>query len=155
MGPQILLLLVGGVVADRWSGARVMVWANVVCAGAEALAAMLLWLNSVQVWHLVVMSAVCGAASAFFTPAASGVVVEVVPGPLRHSANALLKIGQNTVKVGGPAVGGVLVAAVGPGWGIAWDAVTFAAAAIVPLGVRQIRGLSLAAEPASPKLARR
>ncbi|MEU1073182.1 MULTISPECIES: MFS transporter [unclassified Streptomyces] len=129
MGPQIVLLLVGGVVADRWSRARVMVWTNVVSAAAEGLAALLLWFGSATVWHLVVMSAACGAASAFFTPATVGVVVEVVPKPWRHSANALLKIGQNTVKVAGPALGGVLVSAVGPAWVIGWDAATFAAAA--------------------------
>ncbi|MFE7117262.1 MFS transporter [Streptomyces sp. NPDC057654] len=129
--PQVLLLLLGGVVADRWSRARVMVWSNVVCAVAEAVAVLLLWFGSAQVWHLVVMSAVCGAASAFFAPAAGGVVVEVVPSVLRHAANALLKIGQNVVKVGGPALGGGLVAVVGPGWAIGWDALTFAAAALL------------------------
>lgn len=72
IAPQILLLLVGGVVADRWSRARVMVWTNAVSALAEATAAVLLFTGSAQVWHLVAMAAVCGAASAFFTPAAAG-----------------------------------------------------------------------------------
>ncbi|MFJ8803030.1 MFS transporter [Streptomyces sp. NPDC102487] len=130
VAPQILLLLVGGVVADRWSRARVMVWSNVVCAAAEAAAVLLLVSGgAARVWHLVAMSALCGAAGAFFTPAAGGVVVEVVPAELRHAANALLKIGQNSVKVAGPALGGVLVAVVGPGWALGWDAVTFAASA--------------------------
>ncbi|MET7715328.1 MFS transporter [Streptomyces sp. NPDC005407] len=35
MAPQILLLLIGGVVADRFSRAQVMVWANVTSAMAE------------------------------------------------------------------------------------------------------------------------
>lgn len=131
IAPQILLLLVGGVVADRWSRARVMVWTNAVSALAEAAAAVLLFTGSAQVWHLVAMATVCGAASAFFTPAAGGVVVEVVPAEMRHAANALLKLGQNTVKVAGPALGGVLVAVVGPGWVIGWDALTFAAAALL------------------------
>lgn len=94
--PQILLLLVGGVVADRLPRHRVMVWSNVVCAVAEAAAVLLLLSGTARVWHLVAMSAVCGAAGAFFTPAAGGIVVEVVPAELRHAANALLKIGQNT-----------------------------------------------------------
>ncbi|MFJ5842217.1 MFS transporter [Streptomyces shenzhenensis] len=127
--PQILLLLIGGVVADRWSRATVMVWTNIVSAVAEVTAAGLLWTGTAKVWHLVLTSAVCGAASAFFTPAAGGVVVEVVPPEMRHQANALLKIGQNSVKVGGPAVGGAVVALVGPAWTIGWDAVTFVAAA--------------------------
>lgn len=131
MIPQILLLLIGGVVADRWSRARVMVWANVVCCVAESLAALLLWSGHARVWHLAAMSMVCGAASAFFTPAAGGVVVDVVPAEMRHTANALLKIGQNTVKVGGPALGGFLVAVAGPAWVIGWDALTFAVAAVL------------------------
>ncbi|MFD4560523.1 MFS transporter [Streptomyces sp. NPDC058469] len=129
--PQILLLLIGGVVADRWSRATVMVWTNVMSAVAEAVAAGLLWTGTAEVWHLVLTSAVCGAASAFFTPAAGGVVVEVVPPEMRHQANALLKIGQNSVKIGGPAVGGAVVAAAGPAWTIGWDAVTFIAAAVL------------------------
>ncbi|MFE5596543.1 MFS transporter [Streptomyces sp. NPDC056549] len=63
-------------------------------------------------------------------PAAGGVVVEAVPKEMRHGANALLKIGQNTVNVGGQALGGVLVAVAGPAWVIGGDALTFAAAAV-------------------------
>ncbi|MEU7159180.1 MFS transporter [Streptomyces chrestomyceticus] len=131
LAPQILLLLIGGVLADRWSRATVMVWTNILSATAQGGAAVLLWSGAAQVWHLVVVSALCGAASSFFTPAAGGVVVEVVPAELRYAANALLKIGQNTVKVAGPAVGGVLVAAVGSGWVIGWDALTFVGAAVL------------------------
>ncbi|MFJ8142707.1 MFS transporter [Streptomyces sp. NPDC096013] len=101
VAPQILLLLVGGVVADRLPRHRVMVWSDIVCALAEALAAALLWSGTARVWHLVLMSGICGAASAFFTPAAGGIVKEVVPAEARHAANALLKIAQNLVKVGG------------------------------------------------------
>ncbi|MFF1690794.1 MFS transporter [Streptomyces sp. NPDC058254] len=129
--PQILLLLVGGVVADRFSRDQVMVWTNIISAVVEGAAALLLWAGRAEVWHLVVMSALCGAASAFFGPAAGGIVVEVVPATMRRQANALLKLSQNLVKIGGPAVGGVLVAAVGASWVIAWDAATFAAAAVL------------------------
>ncbi|TLQ38881.1 MFS transporter [Streptomyces marianii] len=131
VAPQILLLLVGGVVADRLPRARVMVWSNVVCAVAEGLAAALLWSGAARVWHLVLMSGICGVAAAFFTPAAGGIVKEVVPAEARHAANALLKIAQNLVKVGGPALGGVLVAAFGSAWAIGWDAATFAASALL------------------------
>ncbi|MEU6443197.1 MFS transporter [Streptomyces sp. NPDC047046] len=131
MVPQIVLLLVGGVVADRVSRAVVMLWSNVVSACASALAALLLWQGTAKVWHLVLVAAVTGGAAAFFGPAAGGVVKEVVPGELRHQANALLRLAQNTVKVGGPAVAGVLVAAVGPASAMAWDAVAFVVAAVL------------------------
>jgi MFS family permease len=129
--PQIALLLVGGVVADRFDRARVMVWSNLVCALAETVAVALLWSGAARAWHLVVMVGACGAAGAFFAPAADGVVVEVVPAEQRHTANALLKIGQNMGKVVSPALGGFVVAAAGPAWAIGWDAVTFATSALL------------------------
>ncbi|MGW3200073.1 MFS transporter [Streptomyces sp. NPDC001118] len=131
MVPQIVLLLAGGVVADRASRAAVMLWSNVVSAVASGAAALLLWQGTARVWHLVVVSAMCGAAAAFFQPAAGGVIKDVVPAELRHQANALLRLAQNAVKVGGPALGGLLVATAGPAWAIAWDGLTFVAAALL------------------------
>lgn len=53
------------------------------------------------------------AAGGFFAPAADGAVAEVVSAGQRHTANALLKFGQNTGKAASPALGGVLDAAAG------------------------------------------
>ncbi|MFF3378623.1 MFS transporter [Streptomyces sp. NPDC002680] len=129
--PQIAALPVGGVVADRLDRARVMVWSNLVCAFAEVAAVVLLVSGAARVWQLAVMAGVCGAAGAFFAPAADGAVAEVVPAGQWHTANALLKFGQNTGKAASPALGGVLIAAAGPAWAIGWDAVTFAASAFL------------------------
>ncbi|MFK0110907.1 MFS transporter [Streptomyces sp. NPDC091217] len=129
--PQLALLPVGGVVADRLDRARVMVWSNLACALAEALAVVLLVRGAARVWELAVMAAVCGAAGAFFAPAADGAVAEVVPAGQRHTANALLKFGQNTGKMASPALGGALITAAGPAWAIGWDAVTFVASALL------------------------
>ncbi|WP_217560389.1 MFS transporter [Streptomyces sp. GbtcB6] len=129
--PQLAALPVGGVVADRLDRARVMVWSNLACAFAEAAAVVLLVSGAARVWQLAVMAGVCGAAGAFFAPAADGAVAEVVPAGQWHTANALLKFGQNTGKAASPALGGVLIAAAGPAWAIGWDAVTFAASAVL------------------------
>ncbi|WP_344072948.1 MFS transporter [Streptomyces crystallinus] len=129
--PQIALLPVGGVIADRHARGRVMVWSNLVCALAEAAAAGLIWSGTVRTWQLALMAGVCGAASAFFTPAAEGNVVQVVPAGQRHTANALLKFGQNVGKMSSPALGGALVGAAGPAWALGWDAITFAVSALL------------------------
>jgi MFS family permease len=63
--------------------------------------------------------------------AAVAIVAEVVQAELRHAANALLRIGQNSVKVAGPALGGVLVAAFGSARVIGWEALTLAASAVL------------------------
>lgn len=82
--PQILLLLVGGVVADRLSRVRGMVWSSLVCAVAKGLAVVPLWTGTARVWHLVLVSGVCGEAAVFFGPAAGGIVREVVPAGRRQ-----------------------------------------------------------------------
>ncbi len=134
--PQLLLLLVGGVVADRWPRTRVLTVTNLACASAQATAALLLGTGAVAVWQLAGLAAVCGTAAAFSVPAGSGMLPDLVPGALRQEANALLKLAQTTVKVGGPALGAAVVALTSPAWVIGWDAVTFTGAAFLLAGLR-------------------
>ncbi len=129
--PQVVLLLVGGVIADRLPRGRVMVASNVVSAAAQATSAVLLITGEARLWHLAAAAMVSGCATAFFAPAAQGVVPQTVPPEQLQPANALLRLNLNVMKVLGPALGGVLVAVTGPGYGIAWDALTFALAAVI------------------------
>jgi MFS family permease len=126
---RVLLLLLGGVVADRLPRRRVMLTADVVRAVAQALVAALLITGSPRIWELVVLSAVCGAADAFFSPAVIGVVPELVDAGRRSQANALLGMSSSTAAVVGPATAGALVATVGPGPAFAFDGATFAVSA--------------------------
>jgi MFS family permease len=123
--PQVIFLLVGGVWADRLPRHLVMVTSDVVGAAAQATAAVLLLLGQAQVWHIVVLAAVRGTASAFFVPASSAVVPQTVPQQMLQQANALLGLSRNATGILGAAGGGVLVAAVGPGWALAGDAATY------------------------------
>jgi MFS family permease len=129
--PQVLLLLVGGVLADRLPRGRLMVGSNVVSAAGQAATATFLLTGRPPVWGLAALAVVTGAASAFFGPASQGVLPQTVPAEQLHQANALLRLSLNMVRVLGPAVGGVLVAIIGSGWVIGWDAATFAIAAAV------------------------
>ncbi|MFD0381976.1 MFS transporter [Streptomyces stramineus] len=129
--PQALLLFVAGVAADRWPRVRIMVTANTVSAAAQAGAALLLWSHLARLWQLALLAAVCGAASAFFLPASSGLLADIVPAELRPAANALLRLGQTATRVGGPAVAAALVVAAGPPSVLACDALSFAGAALL------------------------
>jgi MFS family permease len=137
--PQVVFMLAGGVVADRWSRRRVFLVAALVSALAQALAAAVVLTGTASVGMLAGIEAVNGAASAFIFPAAAGLTPLTVPATLLQQANALLRLGLNGATILGAAAGGLLVAAVGPGWGLAVDAVTFvlAAALLVPLRVVQ------------------
>src|SRR5215475_1903143 len=122
---RLCLLLVGGVVADRFPRRHVMVVSDVLRAATQGVVAALLLTGTAHVWELVVLFALFGAGDAFFSPASTGLVPETVsPGRLQQ-ANSVLGIGRGAGRVAGPALAGVIVAGVGPGVAFAVDAATF------------------------------
>jgi MFS family permease len=129
MIPLVVLVLVGGVWADRLPRNVVMLTADGVRACTQALAAALLITARAEVWHLMVLMAAYGAAQAFFDPASTGLVPQTVSRARLQQANGLLQLSRSTANVVGPAVAGVLVATVGPGWAFAADSVTFVVSA--------------------------
>jgi MFS family permease len=134
--PQVIFMLVGGIWADRLPRHLVMVVSDVIAGAAQLAIAVLVLSGAAEVWHLVVLQVVRGAASAFFFPASTGIVPETVsPGRLQQ-ANALLGISRNGTMIGGAAAGGILVAAIGSGWALAFDALTYFAGAAFLLLIR-------------------
>jgi MFS family permease len=63
--------------------------------------------------------------SALSMPASSAILPQTVPPDERQQANALTRLFFNAAAIVGAPVGGAIVATVGPGWGIAVDAMTF------------------------------
>jgi MFS family permease len=127
--PQILFMLAGGVIADRFDRARVLVVANVVAGVAQGAAAALLLTGTASVPALAVLEAVNGTASAIVFPAAAALTPVTVPSTILQEANALLRLGLNTAMIVGAASGGILVGTIGSGWGLAVDAMAFVLAA--------------------------
>ncbi len=127
--PMLLLLLVGGVIADRMSRRLVLIATNLVSGTAMGGVAAVLITGHFQVWLIALLSLVTGAASAFASPALRGIVPELVAEPDLPRANALLASSRNAVRIIAPTVAGVLTATVGGGWAVATDAVSFVAAA--------------------------
>src|SRR5207247_1307511 len=75
----VLFLLVGGIWADRLPRNRVMVLSNVVSGLSQGAIAVLLLTGHAEVWQLAALGAVNGLSSAFFFPAATGIVPQTVP----------------------------------------------------------------------------
>ena len=129
--PMVLLVLFGGVVADRLPRHLVLVAANTVSAGTQALVAVLLLTGSAELWHLAAIEALNGVSSAFMMPASSGLTPQTVPASQLQPANALLRLGHNFAFITGSAAGGALVALSGSGWAFALDAVLFGLGAVL------------------------
>ncbi|MFE5804916.1 MFS transporter [Streptomyces sp. NPDC056491] len=129
--PQLVLLLVGGVVADRFSRQRVMVIGNLVPAVTQGCVALLVATGTATTGRIALFAAMAGCASALTQPAMNSLLPQLVdPGELQQ-ANALMRLPSNVVRILAPAVGGALVALVGPEPTLAWDAASFAVAAFL------------------------
>ncbi|MFI1966315.1 MFS transporter [Streptomyces pathocidini] len=127
--PLVLFLLIGGAVADRLPRHRVMVAANVLNCLSQGAFAVLVLSGEARLWQMALLAALGGTGQAFFAPAAEGMVLSSVSGEQAGRAFAFFRMGMNGANIGGAALGGALVASVGPGWVLAVDAVAFAGAA--------------------------
>ncbi|MDN3296536.1 MFS transporter [Streptomyces ficellus] len=126
--PLVLFLLIGGAMADRLPRHRVMVAANALNCASQAAFAVLVLAGDPQLWQMMALTALCGTGQAFFNPAAEGMLLSSVSGEHTHRAFALFRMAMNGAGIGGAALGGAMIAAMGPGWVLAVDAAAFAVA---------------------------
>jgi MFS family permease len=124
--PVVLFVLVGGVWADRLPRQRVMMGADLMRAGLQALLAVLLLSGRATVPEIVVLQAARGTAEAFFRPALTGLIPQTLEAALLQQGNALINLSQSFGTIVGSALGGVIVASAGAGWAIAVGSLTFA-----------------------------
>lgn len=124
-GASLVFLLLGGAVADRVPR-RILIIVTELASGATVGAMALLgFAGALQMWHLYVSAAFFGAASAFSVPALGAIIPELVPEEILVAGNAVQGLSRQSARVGGPIVGGLLVATAGPSAAFAFDAVTF------------------------------
>ncbi|WP_336053610.1 MFS transporter [Streptomyces sp. CA2R101] len=127
----LLFLLLGGAVADRLPRHRVMVAANALSCVSQGLFALLVLTGEPRLLQMAVLAALGGTGQAFFAPASEGMVLAGVSGDQAGRAFAVFRMGMNGANIGGTALGGALVAAVGPGWVLAVDSAAFAVAGLL------------------------
>src|SRR6185369_8458953 len=125
--PVFLLSPAGGLVADRHSRHRVVIATqSASMLLAFALAGLTLF-NIMKVWEIFVLSALLGIVNAFDIPARQAFVVEMTSREDLINAIALNSSAFNGARIVGPAVAGILVAAVGEGWCFFANAVSYIA----------------------------
>jgi len=132
---NVAFLLFGGVLADRMPKSVLMIGSSVAAALTQAAVAWLVLAHTATVPLLIGLSAINGMVAALAQPASASVLPQTVPDGVRQQANALVRIFLNGAAIVGAPVAGIVVAAVGPGWGIAVDAATFAVSALCFAGL--------------------
>jgi predicted MFS family arabinose efflux permease len=134
--PQVLFMLGGGVLADRIGRRPVMLGADAARCAAQAALAGAVLAGRPALWVFILLAMARGTGDAVFTPALSGLTVELAPPDDLVNANALLSAARSAAVVAGPSLAGVLVALAGPGTVIAIDAGSYAISVLALASLR-------------------
>lgn len=125
--PVFLLAPVGGAVADRHNRRTILVITQSCMMVLAFILALLTLTHLITVWELMVLAALLGVVNAFDIPARQAFIVDMVSRNDLVNAIALNSSMFNGARVVGPAVAGIVVAAIGEGWCFFANAVSFIA----------------------------
>jgi DHA3 family tetracycline resistance protein-like MFS transporter len=140
--PLVIFLLLGGVFTDRYDRRWLMIGADLMRAAAIGLLGVLSVAGALELWHVMALIAFVGMGDAFFNPASTAMVPDLLPDEQLPQANALNgMVRPLTVRLVGPAIGGFVVAVAGPGTAFLIDGGSFllSALAIGAIRARPVR----------------
>lgn len=115
--PRAVFMLIGGAFVDRYSPRSVMVWSNFARFVLTALLSALVLTNTTEMWMLYVLALAFGLADAFYFPAQTAIVPQVLPEDQLQAGNTFV---QGTAQLSlflGPVLAGALIALLGQGAG--------------------------------------
>src|ERR1700691_1541385 len=123
--PLVVLLLVGGVVGDRISRRRLMLLADSLRTLAEVALGLWVLEGHPPLWGFMMLAALIGVGQAFFSPAMTGIMPQLVDAEILQQGNALNGLSRSSGGIVGPAIAGIIVAVANPGWAILADGATY------------------------------
>ena len=147
VAPIIVFSLISGVVADAWNRRRLMLLTQSGSAAVAIGLAVLTFHGVSSVWPVYALAAAGAAVAAFDLPARQALVPTLVPREHLPNAISLNTIMMQVAAVGGPSLGGVVIASLGVGWAYAINAVSFVAVIAALLLMRDLP----ARAPGDPK----
>lgn len=124
-GPQLLLLPLTGWVADRFDRRTVLAITQSASMLLGLGLGIIVLLGVAELWMVFAFALGLGISAAFDAPVRQAFVGELVPDSMLTNAVALNSASFNSARLVGPAVAGVLVAAIGSGWVFIINAVSF------------------------------
>ncbi|HEX9268817.1 MAG TPA: MFS transporter [Candidatus Limnocylindria bacterium] len=122
---QLVLILFGGAIVDRLPRRRIILASDLLSGIAVTLVGTLSIAGLLRIEYVYLEAAFFGATAAFFMPAMGAIIPELVPSDVLVQGNTLRGFSRQAARLGGPVLGGILVAGPGPGWALIADGVTF------------------------------
>ncbi|WP_159619320.1 MFS transporter [Arthrobacter zhaoguopingii] len=136
LGPQLLISPLAGLVADTVDRRKLLQATQVLMAVLAVGLGLLVVLGVAELWHVYAFALALGVVSAFDAPARQSFTSELVRDEYLPNAVALNSASFNAARLVGPAVAGLLTAAVGPGWVFLINALTFGAMVYTLMALR-------------------
>lgn len=134
--PMLVLLLVGGVFADRLDRRRLLIWTQLGMTLFAGALAVLTWTGAVRIWHILVLSLLSGSAIALAAPAYQAFVHDLVGRSRLQNAIALNSAQFNLSRVVGPSLAGLVLGALGLAGCFGLNSVSYLAAIAALLWIR-------------------
>lgn len=123
--PTLILILLGGVVVDRFSRVRILLISDFGRGIVMIIITLLAANNQLEIWMIYVLSMLFSLADAFFQPAYIAIVPQLAPADDLPSANALSSLSLQLARVLGPVASGVLMGFGGVTFAFAINAASF------------------------------
>ncbi|MGW1889515.1 MFS transporter [Streptomyces sp. NPDC002004] len=136
MVPRLVLLPLGGVAGDRFDARTVALVTDLIRCATQLYVGTRLLGGTPDLAQIAVAEAIGGAASAFAMPTLPRLITGTVDESNRHAANSALGVVRSGTALGGPALAGLLILTVGPGWAFVLDAASFAVSAALLAVIR-------------------
>jgi len=137
LGPMVVFMLFGGVLADRYPRALVVGTSDIFLSGFVVANGIMLINGSATVMSMAIIAFISGSLNALWWPAFAGLVPEVVPEEDLQSANSVIGLGANAANIAGTVAGGIIVAGIGAGWAMVTDGISFFIAGILVFTLRK------------------
>ncbi len=137
LGPQLFLAPWAGLIADTVDRRKLLIGTQAAMAALGVGLGILVVLGAAELWHVYAFALALGVVSSLDAPARQAFVSELVRDDYLPNAVALNSASFNGARMLGPAVAGLLTAAVGAGWVFLINALTFGAMIFVLVTIRQ------------------
>ncbi|GER91056.1 MFS transporter [Dictyobacter vulcani] len=144
--PMLLCLLFGGVAVDRLPRVSLMLTSDLLRGGVVLLIALLAFQQRLELWQIFIMSTLFGIVQAFFYPAYTALLPDLVPAEMLPGANSLRSISTKAAGLIGPAIAGTIIALGGTSLAFALDALTFIISAVCIIALPRVAILKLPVE---------
>ncbi|ULN47432.1 MFS transporter [Mycolicibacterium goodii] len=134
--PTLLFTTVAGVLADRYSKRTILLWTAIGGMLPALMLGILVWIDVVNIWIILAAAVAQGFADAIDKPARLTFVNDIATPETMANAVTLNSIIQNSGKIAGPAVAGVLISAVGVSTSFFLNAASYLPVVIALLSIR-------------------